>query len=445
MAAPIVVPPGGAVIKLPGSYVLSSSVSFTGVGAPPECLDPLSGVAVCGILIEADGVSLDLAGFTVGLSVSAALRLREFSCIRITGGGALVSGGSVGRASAFGVLATGRGHPVLKALTVRHFEVGGISVAGATTGATVSSCSIGPNFQGRRPGADLSLAARYLPTLSGLPAGVQLAAALAAAATKGPFRSDLGACVGLAVGDCLGSVAVETVSVEGVVQRPAQAPFLAFPGSPLPQGALGDPIPAGGAGSERAAAQEAAAQAGLLPPPDQVPVCQEALPHPCASYATNLGTCSSCTVSRKPVVAQPVLVLGLDAFGSQVIGALGVQLENLTDYAISDVGVLGLAASLEKGRASPCPAAPVSGARARASTGELLLQGCRGGTADNVPEPLLVHSERPAGAPCTLPCGFSAAWMASGSSQLSARPVGNPQNVQLVPTFLPTAFLCPPP
>jgi hypothetical protein len=433
------------VIKVPGAYVLTGSVTFDGIGAPPECLDPISGVAVTGILIEANGVSLDLSGFYVGLSAAASLQVREFTCVRVAGDDAVVTNGVIGRSSAFGVVASDVRNLTIKGLSVRNFECGGISIEGCTDLA-VADCLVGPNFQGRRPDGDLSLAARYLPTLDGLPAGAQLAAALGAAATSGPFRSDLGACVGVSVAGCLGLVGLANISVTNLVQRPVQVPFLAFPGDPLPQGALGDPIPAADASPERKAAQEAAVQAGRLPPPEEVPTCPVAAAHPCATYATNLGVCSSCTTSRPTRPAKPTLRLGLDAQARQVLGAVGVRLDTLVDYSLTNIQVSTLQAMLGQPSASGiCPTALTSGTRARAPTTELLLLGCRGGFAAGIPEPLLVQSERPVGAPCTLPCGFSAAWTASGSSQLSGRPVGNPQNVQLVPTVLPPAFPCPPP
>jgi hypothetical protein len=434
------------VIKAPGAYALTGSVAFNGIGAPPECLDPISGAAVTGILIEANGVSLDLSGFSVGLSAAAALQVREFTCVRVAGDDAVVTNGVIGRASAFGVVASDVRNLTVDSLSVRDFEYGGISIEGCTDLA-VADCLVGPNFQGRRPDGDLSLAARYLPTLDGLPAGAQLAVALGAAATSGPFRSDLGACVGVSVAGCLGLVGLADISVTSLVQRPVQVPFLAFPGEPFPQGALGDPIPAAGASPERMAAQEAAVQAGRLPPPEEVPACPVAAAHPCATYATNFGVCSSCTISRPARPAKPTLRLGLDAQARQVLGAVGVRLDTLVDYSLTNIQVSTLQATLgqpSKASSGICPTALTSGTRARAPTTELLLLGCRNGFAAGIPEPLLVQSERPAGAPCTLPCGFSAAWMASGSSQLSARPVGNPQNAQLVPTFLPP-FPCPPP
>lgn len=445
MALPLAVPPGGVVIKVPGTYALTGSVAFNGIGAPPECLDPISGAAVTGILIEANGVSLDLSGFSIGLSAAAALQVREFTCVRVAGNDAVVTNGVIGRASAFGVVATDVRNLTVNGLSVRDFECGGISIDGCTDLA-VADCMVGPNFQGRRPDGDLSLAARYLPTLDGLPAGTQLATALNTAATSGPFRSDLGACVGVSVTGCLGLVGLADISVTSLVQRPVQVLFLAFPGEPFPQGALGDPMPAAGASPERTAAQEAAVQAGRLPPPEAVPACPMAAAHPCATYATNLGVSSSCTTSRPARPAKPNLRLGLDVQARQVLGVIGVRLDTLSDYSLTNIKVSTLQATLgQPSQGGICPTALTSGARARASTTELLLLDCRGGFAAGIPEPLLVQSERPAGAPCTLPRGFSAAWMASGSSQLLARPVGNPQNAQLVPTFLPPAFPCPPP
>jgi len=235
----------------------------------------------------------------------------------------------------------------------------------------------------------------------------------------------------------------------GLSQRPVQVPFLASPGAPLPQGALQDPIPATGAGAERVAAQQAAAAAGLLPEPEMVPRCPAApllLPSPCSTTATNFGTCSSCTPVREPALGLPELRLGLDGSGRPVFGVVGIRLEQLRDYRLSGISVAGLQATLGPPAKFSCPAAPLAGSRARASTAELLLVDCCGGSVDgDTPEPLLVRSERPAGAACKLPPGFSTAWSASGSSQTSsARPVGNYQNVQLVPAFLPPTRLCPP-
>lgn len=452
MAVSLEVPPCGIVIERPGSYALAGPVSFSGAGAPPECVDPVTGAAVTGILIQADGVTLDLSGFTVGLSTAAAIRVREFSCLRVTGNNARVINGTLGRATAFGVVAVvgcnkKKGLLTLKGLAVRDFEEGGIQVEGVG-GVSVLDCAVGPNFQGRRPDVDLSLAARYLPALDGLPLGELLSEELAAASKTGPFRSDLGGCVGVSVSGCCLGLTIAGLYVTNLSQRPVRVPFLGDDGT-LPRGALGDPIPAAGVGAARRAAQEAATQAGRLPPPDKVPACPPPTQHPCLTYATNLGICSSCTPSRPPLVSKSSFYLGFDGRGASVFGAVGVRLENLAgNYVLSDITVSGLQARLGSGATCPCAAAAahvVGASRCHVATAELLLVGCVGGevSGGRVPAPLLVHSERPAGAPCKLPPGFSAAWVASGSSQTRARPVGNAHNVQIKAAVLPPTAFCP--
>lgn len=452
----LTVPPQGIVISSPGNYVLSGSTLFTGVigEVPSGCVDPLTGAAVTGVLITANDVNLNLAGNTLKLAPSAAAQVREFSCLRVTGARVSITNGTLGRSTAFGLLAEGASNLTLENISIRDFEQGGIMVEGdgGGGGVIVSNCNIGPNFQGRRPGTNLSLAARYLPTLivgGASSAAAQLEDELATAATSGPFfRSDLGECVGLTVRACVGLVNINDVTITNLSQRPVQVPFLALPEKPLPQGALHDPIPAVGAGPERRAAQEAAAATGLLPLPDAVPPCPAYIRNACSATATNLGMCSSCTSSRPAVInktPRAELRIGLDGMGRNVVGVVGVQLELLSNYTLSNISVTGLLASLGVAGSAgdfACPTAIATGARARATTIELLLVKCSGGVVVSVPDPLLVQSDRPQGAPCNLPCGFSAAWSASGNSQTFARPVGNQQNIQPVPAFLPSVFLC---
>lgn len=446
------VPPQGIVISSPGTYVLTASTFFTAsfVDAPSKCLDPLAGTVITGILITADNVTIDLAGKTLGMASSATMLSREFCCLRVLGASHVkISNGTIGRATSFGVIVEkGASDVTLENLKIRDFEQGGVAITDCLGGgARIADCVLGPNFQGRRPSSTLSLAARYLPTLTGLPAGESLKSELLAASASGPLRSDLGVCVGVLVRSCGGLVDLEGIIVSGIYQRPVQVLFLAQ--KSLPKGPLDDPISAGDSEAQQIA-QQAAFLAGLLAAPDQVPPCPHAtLPaFPCSTFATNLGVCSSCSTSsslRLPASPQTQLWLGLDGFGQNIVGAVGVKLESLTNYRVSNIMVDNLQSTLGNPSNFKCSTAVSTvGSRARAVTLPFLLVNCSGGSALNVPEPLLVQSERLPGAPCTLPCGFSAAWMASGSSQQSARPVGNVQNVQLVPAFLPPLIPCAP-
>lgn len=444
MATPLTVPPEGLVLKTSGSYLLTGPVSFSGLGAiPAECQDPKSRVAVTGILIQASDVTLDLGGYQLGQSSSAALRSREFSCVRVTGDRVQLLNGTIGRSSAYALLASGASRLRLERLAVRDFEMGGILVAGGDS-PKIESCTIGPNFQGRRPSGDLSLAARYLPTLEGLPEETRLEAKLAASGSSGPFRSDLGSTIGLELSGCSGQPIVQHVRVVRLVQRPEPTTFLTMPNGDVPQGALGDPIPATGASPERQLAHEAAAASGRLPPPERQPVLPPSTPPPCSTFATNLGVCSSAPQRLQP--KHPSLLLGLDVQAKDIIGSLGIRLKDLSNYVLLDLEVVGLQAALAPGvRVDPgLFTRPVSMGRRRPATADLLLINCRGGISTNVPEPILVESERPLGSPCNLPPGFSAAWTASGSSSTVSRPVGNPTNVQVAPVVLPPVFLCRP-
>lgn len=440
--AALTVPPQGIVISTPGTYILTAPAFFTASfsDAPSECLDSLSGAVITGILITANNVTIDLAGRSLGMTVGAATLSREFCCVRISGASNVkISNGTIGRATSFGVIAEKNASGVtLENLKLTDFERGGVMLTDCQGGARVTNCVVGPNFQGRRPSATLSLAARYLPVLTGLSADDFLRAELLAALTSGPVRSDLGLCVGVYVRRCAGLIDLENIVVSRISQRPVQVLFLAQ--RSLPRGPLNDPISAGDSETQQTA-QHAAFIAGSLAAPDQVPTCPPpTVSSPCCSTtATNLGVCSSCSSSVARSSPSTELIVGLDGFGEDIVGVVGVKLESLVNYKVSNITVNGLQSSLGKSSNYKCSTMTrTTGTRARTITAQLLILNSFGGNASNIPEPLLVQSERLPGAPCTLPFGFSAAWFSSSNSQQYARPVGNVQNVQVVPAFLPS-------
>lgn len=454
MAVPLAVTPAGLEITVPGAYALTGSVVFDGVGAPAGLLDPITGAPRWGLLISADDVDLDLSGFSLALSTPlAAWRLREFGCVGVSGRNVRVRNGTLGRSSLCCVewLASATG--VLEDVTLRDFELGAALLAGTARRVTVGAAYAGPRLS-----AEHSLAARYLPTLEAAGAGGPLALELQAAVASGPRWSDAGTGFGVAVlvgGLAAGldaqpatraPAAVEDVTVAPLRLRAALPPFLALSADQLPSGALGDPIPAAGASELRARAQATAATLGLLPPPDPLPPCPPSLGRACSTTATNFGVCTSCT--RERVVAPPraKLFYGLDALGRKQLGLHGVWLRAGAPYSLENLVVGGLRAEGVVGSPGACVAERVFATQTRVLSSELTLVGCLDGTAEEpVPEPTLLNTPRPAGAPCVLPQGFSAAWVpyARGPTLVEVeRPVGNPQNVQLTPTVLPPNLPC---
>jgi hypothetical protein len=483
------VPNSGLVIRHSGSYVISNNPSFDGVDSPLECLHPVSKVATCGILILASDVQLNLGGHHVGLSPSSASLLREFSCLVVRGNRVSIFGGTVGRASSCCIECTGSDLD-LQGLSLRDFETGGALISNSQGHTRVCKCSIGPSFKGRRPSAELSLSASYLPTLSTFAEGNALAAHLTLGTSRGPLRSDRGTIFGVAIlqgplssgltvqtknsvnstnsrnsinpnklqsrirqrqvnnnshTEC--SATVESVTMIGIITIAELSDFLSYSLEEIPKGAFGDAIPHNGASQVRVAAHAAATLLTGLPPPDSqlsIPRAQQK-PFACSTTATNFGTCSSCSYPSQLQVIPPKrakLFKGYDAHAEKPLGAHGLWIQGRSTYTVSDVTVEGLNASIRPNvENSPFPDIDViSGGKLGTSNFTLVSCGC--GKVNSVPDPTLISSTRPEGLPLRLPPGFSGAWVTGGGGFSNSRPVGNIQNIQIRNAVLAPSYNC---
>jgi hypothetical protein len=444
----------GHVIKSAGSYILSGNTLFSRTSSSPaeECLDD-NGVQVAGLLILADDVQLDFRGHTLALNDHL---LREFSCVVIRGNRVSLSGGNIGRASACCIECTGSDLN-LQEMSLSDFEVGGALILTKKGLTQVQHCVIGPSFKGRRLSGEDSLVARYLPLVP------SLAQDLLHAVSQGPLRSDTGTVFGLAIlagGSLKNSLKpsektaakalVEGVTLREITCRSALLPFLSYSMEDLPSGQLKDAIPLGGASELRKHAQSAVE--GLLGPAEKLPEIKIITRSGgCSTSANNFGTCSTPQFFRENPPSAKVFS-GLDFSGQRPQGVHGLWLHSLCEYTVSNLTVTGLsaAASLQEKNILPIGVELFRiSSSSKLGFSAFTLVSCAGGLVnDDVPEALMIDTVMPQGylrkaAVCSLP--ISGAWLPStgASSFQAAQPVGNAQNRQVRPVFLPSLATCP--
>lgn len=442
----------GFVITSSGEYRLSESVTFEfrdGAPVPDACLDKLIGVPVFGIRIAANDVTLDLGGYAVRQSAWSVSRHRSFSCIGVTGKQVTIQNGTVGNSSD-SCLWCSPGPIIINNLILRDFERVGVQCESMRGELAMSNCTIGKPSSTRRPSPETSLALRYRSALVASRSTYEpQLLALDDHATSGKSVRHEGALQAgvLFTADEAASSATVVISNVKVLELSLKIPritFLSADGSitGVPRGPAEDPVSEIGASSIRRELQ--ALPLGLGPSTNpSVEVAKLARivaaaeisrlqNRPCLTAATNMPHCSSCYRHTQQPKKTAGRLRGFDATLRPIQNAAAILIRGATSYSLSSLTL-----------ATPNVKYETGGFR----QGEvLILDQCGQGTLNSSRDvkPLLLRGTPiPSGDYCPSlslnECPYNAAWGAGlpGGSTLSARPVGNVQNVQLVPAFQP--------
>lgn len=433
----------GFVITKSGDYYLTGPVLFEmSSGVPDRCLDDNGlGVPIFGLRIEAPNVSLDLKGFSIAQSKWSVNRHRDFSCIAVTlaKGYVEIRNGTVGRSSDTCIWCSGARMTFVDVI-VADYEKNGIYCEKSQQ-LHITNCVVGRPTSARRPKPEASLSLRYWNAVTDHP---ELLTELEEQINDpiNPMRHEGAKQFGVAFfsdDDSRGTVDIEgLVVLELSLTIPSHLSFLSRDGTTegVPTGPGGDPVSEQGASELR---QRLHAALGADPSSQNEHLLRlyraQMTQRACSTTAPNMPNCSSCRYPKAPLPQPVVKLWNFDATLERNFTAAAMLLKGAASYRLKD---LSLRAPTVKTRSS--------------KDGELLiLDQCGPGTIEStktsIRPMLLRNSPRPIG-DCVVEdseCPYNAAWLVGefGTSTTVSRPVGNIQNVQISPAFLP-AQVCRP-
>jgi len=444
--------------------------------SPVKCLDELLRTPRFGIVIEANDVILDLQGHALWQASWSVSRHRDFSCVGVMNcKRVLIQNGTVRNTSRSCIRCFNGGSLQLKNMIFRDYEVAGVECQEMKGDLTVENSVVGQPSSARRPSPETSLALRYRSALLTMLPDEEtslkqsLLASLDDAINSGKSVRHEGA---FQFGVWFSGASIQkkstapplVVNIHGltVADLSLTIPRLTFLSADctpegVPRGPAGDPVSERGPSDLRKTLQ--GLSLGLIknndlprgvvvdPSSENAKLAMaimaiensKALSRPCTASATNMPHCSSCrntntSLLQRQQILNPCKLRNRDADLQPIFDAVAIFIQNANSYDLSGLNI----------KTAPS----VKYENGRFKSGKMLvLDHCGRGSLSNSPgvEPVLMgNSLAPTGNYCITStteaaCLYNAGWWGAlpGGSTLSSRPVGNVQNVQVVPAFQP--------